>query len=216
MQNVMLTLKTEARENKKAANEALRNEGKIPAVFYGAKQETTPIAISAGDFLRVWNEAGESTIITLETANGKLDTLIHEVQFNPVTDEPVHADFYVVDKDKEIYVEVPLEFEGVAPAVKELGGILVKVMHELEVKTRPQDLPHNIVIDISVLKDMDSHISVKDITLPNGVVATANPDEIVAAVSAAREEEEAPATEVDMSSIEVEKKGKKEEEAAAE
>jgi len=212
----MLALKAQARENKKAINKKLRNEGYIPAVFYGAKNEAISIAVNAKDFMRIWKEAGESSMVILDTSKGKLSTLIHDIQFDPVTDEPRHADFYVVDKDKETEVTVPLLFEGVAPAVKELGGVLIKVMHEVEVRALPQNLPHDIKIDLSELADMESKILIKDLVLPEGVTATAQADEVVALVEAAREEEEAAAETVDMSSIEVEKKGKKEEEAASE
>jgi len=212
----MLALKAQARENKKTVNKKLRNEGYVPAVFYGAKNESTPIAINAKDFMRVWKEAGESSMVILDTPKGKLSTLIHDIQFDPVTNEPRHADFYVVDKDKETEVTVPLLFEGVAPAVKELGGVLIKVMHEIEVKALPQNLPHDIKADLSKLVDMESRLLIKDLVLSQGVTVTANADEVVALVETAREEEETSSEAVDMSSIEVEKKGKKEEEVPTE
>ena len=104
-------------------------------------------------------------------------------------------------------------------AVKDLGGTLIKVMHELEIESLPKDLPHEISVDISTLKDFSSVVHVKDITLPTGVVFVSSPSEIVASVAEPRKiEEEVVAAPVDLSTIEVEKKGKevKEGEAGAE
>ena len=186
----------------------------VPAVYYGNKEKSTPIAIDAISFKKVWKKAGESSIITIKTDKGEIDSLLYEVQVDPVTGEPIHADFYAVDKDTEIYANVPLEFTGVSPAVKDLGGTLIKVLHEMEVRSLPKDLPHSIQVDISSLDTLESRISVKDLTLPRGVSTTENQNEIVAAIAAAREEEEEPIVPIDLSSIEVEKKGKKEEEGA--
>jgi len=208
----MLTLKAESREV--TGNlETLRAAGKVPAVFYGSKEKnTTAIAVENGEFVKVFREAGESAVITLDTPAGKKGVLVHEVQVDPVTSKTIHIDFYVVDQTKEVEVAIPIEFVGVAPAVKELGGVLVKVMHELEIKALPQDLPAHIEVDISKLTDFGSSVAVKDITLPKGVTATANPDDAIVNTSEAKEEEieEVPA-EVDMDAIEVEQKGKKEE-----
>jgi len=142
------------------------------------------------------------------------DVLIHEVQYHPIKGQPIHVDFYVVQKDKKIEVDVPLVFEGVAPAVKELGGNLVKVMHELPIEVLPKDLPHDIKVDVSGLATFESQILVKDIKLPSGVTVLAELEEVVVSISKAGEEvvvEEAP---IDLSQIEVEKKGKQEEEGS--
>ena len=92
--------------------------------------------------------------------------------------------------------------------MKDLGGTLVKVMHELEIEAMPKDLPKNISIDIASLVNFESQILAKDIKLPGGVTLTVGAEEVIAAVSEAKEEEEAPAAPVDLSTIEVEKKGK--------
>jgi len=208
----MLSLKSQARDSKMKPA-FLRKQGLIPAVFYGPKAKTTSIAIIQKDFRKVWREAGESSIVTLETAMGKLSTLIHDVQFDPVKSDPVHADFYVIEEGKEVEVHVPIEFTGVAPAVKELGAMLIKVLHEVNIKAMPKDLPHNLTVDVSLLTTLESQILVKDISLPKGVTLITHPDEVVVSVAAARKvEEEEVIQPVDLSAIEVEKKGKKEEE----
>ncbi len=203
----MLTL-----EAKKREKGAVVPEGQMVAVFYGKTTPSTPVTISLSDFKKVWEEAGESTVVTIASDEGNHDALIHDVQFDVVTGEPVHVDFYVFEKGKKIEVEIPIEFTGKSAAVADLGGILVKVMHELPIEAAPKDLPHEIVVDISTLATFDDVIAAKDITLPDGVVLAVDGEEIIASVSEPKEEEEEETEEIDLSSIEVEKKGKQEEE----
>lgn len=211
----MLTLKAEIRDLSTKA-ERLRVAGKLPAVFYGKKEASTPISIKKTDFLKVWKEAGESTVVTLNTPEGEKESLIQEVDLDPVSGAPRHADFYVFEKGHKVEVALPVEFAGVSPAVKDLGGILVKVLHEVKIEAMPKDLPHNIEIDISSLAQFGDQILAKDIPLPHGVELKEKPEEVVATVSAPREEKEEEVAPVDLSSIEVEKKGKVEEEGAVE
>jgi large subunit ribosomal protein L25 len=212
----MTKLKVEMRD-KSVKLDLLRKEGRLPAVFYGKKEASTPISVSKIDFLKAWKEAGESTVINLETPNGVVESLIHDVDFDPVTGNPRHADFYVFEKGHKVKIDIQLEFVGVSPAVKDLGGVLVKVMHEVKVEAMPKDLPHNIEVDISSLTSFDSQILAKDLSLPNGVELIENGEEVVALVSAPREEKEEESKPIDLSAIEVEKKGKEEtEEAPAE
>lgn len=195
--------------------DVLRKGGEIPAVFYGAGKDTTSISIPTVEFKKIWRDAGESSAIKVEMLEGNIDVLIHEVQVDPITSEPLHADFLVIDMKKKIRVNVPLEFEGISLAVKSGIGNLVKVMHELEIEALPADLPHNLVVDISKLVTLDDQIFVSDVKLPAGVVAISEPTEVVASVVEQVEEKEEVAEAVDLSAIEVEKKGKKEEEASA-
>ncbi len=183
----------------------------MPAVYYGKKQVSTPVSVSAVEFLKVLKKAGESSVVRLKTKEGTLDCLIYAVDRDPLSDAPRHADFYVFEKGQKIKVKIPLEFTGVSPAVKDLGGVLVKVLREVEIESAPKDLPHNLIVDISKLVTFENQVLAKDIILPEGVLLIAKPDEVVASVYEPKEEvvEEAP---VDLSAIEVEKKGKKEEE----
>ncbi|MEX1027140.1 MAG: 50S ribosomal protein L25 [Candidatus Paceibacterota bacterium] len=209
----MITLTTQERDTAKNPD-AVRAEGLMPAVYYGKKEPATPIAINKAEFLRAWRDAGESTVVSLQnTADGDtIDTLIHDVQLDPVSDMPIHADFYVFERGKPIEVNVELEFVGESPAVKELGGMLVKVIHELAISALPKDLPNHIDVDVSSLVDFESHIVAGDITLPEGVALAIEPDEVVALVNEPREEEpEEPAEERSLDDIEVEGKGKEEE-----
>lgn len=196
---------------KKAKN--LRKGGLLPAVVYGRSQESTPIAVDHKAFEKVFRAAGESSVITLTGLGGDLEVLIHDVAVHPVSSTPLHADFYAIEKGQTVTVSVPLEFEGVSPAVKELGGILVKVMHELEMEVLPKDLPHAIAVDISKLTTLDSQIKVKDLQLPASASLSVSDDEVVAMIDVAREEtEEAAPMDISQIGVSVEK-GKKEEDA---
>jgi len=207
----MFIIKAEKRDlNTKLG--VLRKSGKVPAVFYGAGKKSTSISISNIEFKKIWREAGESSAVKVSTPSGDIDVLIHEVQLDPVTDEPIHVDFLAIDMKKKIRVKVPLVFEGISNAVKNGIGNLVKVLHEIEIEALPSDLPHNLVADISQLETLENNIIVSDIKLPAGVVAVTSGGEIVASIIAQVEEKEEVVAPVDLSAIEVEKKGKKEEE----
>jgi large subunit ribosomal protein L25 len=149
----------------------------------------------------------------------EIQALIHEIDFDPVTDVVRHADFYAIEKGQKVKVNVPVEFVGVAPAVKDLHGTLVKVRHDIEVEAEPINLPQKIEIDISALIDFSSTVTAGSAKLPAGVVLVTGADEVVASVYETKEEVEVVAP-VDLSTIEVEKKGKEvkegEEGAAAE
>lgn len=138
--------------------------------------------------------------------------MIQDVQYHPVKSHVIHADFLVIEKGQKVHVKTPIEFTGESAAVK-AGGVLVKVMHELSIEGEPTAIPHEFIVDLSALTDNDSVIHVSDIKLPAGVeLYHINPEDVIASISVAQEEVEiAP---VDLSAIEVEKKGKKEDEEA--
>jgi large subunit ribosomal protein L25 len=195
----------------------LRKTGSLPGVFYGKKEQSTPVLVAMSDFVKVWRQAGESEVVVLTAKeSGKtVNALIHEVSVNPLTGVPLHVDFYVFEKGKKLEVDVPLEFIGVSPAVKDLGGNLIKVLHEIKLLSTPESIPHAIEVDIASLVDLDSVILAKDINLPNGVELIEEEDTVVASVSGPKgEEKEEESATIDLSSIEVEKKGKKEEEVS--
>ena len=187
-------------------------EGFIPAVFYGSKTKSTPVFINAIDFDKVLATAGESTTISLVTAEGNETALIQDVYRDPVKNHPRHVDFYILEKGQKVHVKVPVTFVGESNAVK-AGGVLVKVLHEFSVEAESANLPHDIAVDVSALENKDSVIHVRDIILPKGVTLYhMSEDEVIASIAEAKEMEEAPVVAPDLSAIEVEKKGKKEEE----
>ncbi|MDO8517805.1 MAG: 50S ribosomal protein L25 [bacterium] len=190
---------------------AFRKAGLLPAVVYGRSQESTPITVPHKAFEKVFHAAGESSVITLTGIDADLEVLIHEVSVHPVSGTPIHADFYAIEKGQTVTVSVPLEFDGVSLAVREMGGILVKVMHELEMEVLPKDLPHAIAVDISKLVALDSQIKVSDLQLPASAKLNVSGDEIVAMIDVAKEEvEEVSPMDISQIGVSVEK-GKKEE-----
>ncbi len=195
------------------APKELKKDGFIPAVFYGAKTPSTSIFISSADFLKVFGQSGEMSTISLKTEAGVKNVLVQDIQRDPVKSYVTHVDFYVVEKGQKVHVAIPLNFIGEAPATK-TGGVLVKVAHELMVEGESHNLPHTIDIDVSSLITSTSVITVKDITLPKGAAFYhVSDDEVLASISAQSEENLDEVVEVDLSAIEVMKKGKKEEEA---
>jgi large subunit ribosomal protein L25 len=146
--------------------------------------------------------------VTLVGVGEEKDALIHDVERDPVTGAVRHVDFYVLEKGKKVEVEVPLTFVGISPAVKDMGGTLVKVMHKLAIEALPKDLPRAIEVDIAALVTFESKIHVKDLVLPSGVEAKTNSEEVVALVAEYKEEVEETIAPIDLSAIEVEKKGK--------
>jgi large subunit ribosomal protein L25 len=182
----MLTIETKPRAAGVPAAD-IRTTGNIPAVFYGPKEPATSITISLKDFTKVWKQAGESTIINLGGSTSAKEALIHEVSVHPLTGEAMHVDFYVFDKTKKLTATVPLHFIGVSPAEK-AGANLIKVMHEIEMEVLPNELPSHIDVDISVLTDIDMHITISDLKLPASAEPTLSPDEIIITAAEAKEE----------------------------
>ncbi len=211
----MLSLTAERRDLK-VSPENIRKTGKVPAVFYGPKEASTAIALDAKEFGKVFKKAGQSSVVILKDGADEHEVLIHDIDKHPLTGELRHADFYVIEKGKKIEVSVPLSFIGTAPAVKDKGGILVKVHREIEIEAAPRDLPHELTIDISKLVEFTDVIHASEIPLPKGVELKINPDEVVASIAEPKEEvEEAPAA-IDMASIEVsDAKGKEVKEGEA-
>jgi large subunit ribosomal protein L25 len=190
-----------------------RTEGVLPAVVYGPKQEAIAISIPLRAFEKALQVAGESSVISLEGVTpSPLNVLIHELTVHPVKNTPTHVDFYAIAKGAKVEVHVPIVFVGEAPAIKG-GASLVKVLHEIEIKADAMHLPHDIQVDISALVNVGDKIHVSDIIMPAGVEFITHGEEVIAlAQEVVEEKEEAPAA-VDMSAIEVEKKGKDEEAA---
>lgn len=191
--------------------------GKMKAVVYGPKFPSTPIAVDAKEFFKLFKDAGESSIITLKGLDKDQDVLIHDVQKDHIKGTIVHADLYVIEKGKKVQVHVPLVFAGVSAAVKTGGANLVKVLHEIEIEAAAKDLPHELTVDLEKLVELEDQILVSDVVLPAGVTLISHGDEVVAIAAKPVEEVEEESTPIDMDAIGVsDQKGKKEEEEAAE
>jgi len=182
----------------------------MPAVVYGPKQDATSISLSLPEFKKVLRDAGESSVIELTGLGSPMQVLIHDVDVDPVTSTPRHADLYAIEKGAKVEVAVPLSFIGESPAVK-AGANLVKVMHELEIEADPANLPHEIEVNIETLAAEGDQIHVSDLKIPAGVTVKVEAEEVVALIQAVEVEAEEETAAPDMDAIEVEKKGKEEE-----
>ena len=175
---------------------ALRRAGFLPAVIYGEKVPSQPVSVPYADFMKVFREAGESTIFKLKIDGKKEhDVLIYDIKFDPLKGVPQHVDFYAVPEHRAIRHKVPFEFAGEAPAVKNFGGILIKVMHEIEVEALPKDLPHAIEVDLSSLSDLEAKLHVRELVAPKGVEFHGRMDDVVVLIETPRSEEELKAIE---------------------
>jgi len=196
---------------------ALRKEGLLPAVLYGPGIENKPLQIELKEFEKTYKESGENTLINLEvTQDKKYLVLIHNVKNDPLTGSPLHADLYQPALDKRTEAEIPIILEGEAPAVKTLGGTLIKNIAEIKVKALPQKLPKEFRVDINNLKTFEDHILIKNLKAFADVEILREPNEIVVQVMPPEKIEEELAKPIEEKVEEVEKIEKKEKPAVAE
>lgn len=186
----MLELKASRRNIVGKQVKTLRQKGALPVVLYGFGVLTESLSVSYKDFEKAWKEAGESALLILNVEGDTHNVLIHDSTTDPLKGTFLHADFYAVRMDQVIRTKVPLEFIGESPAVKNDGGILVKVAHEVEVEALPKDLPRALQADISKLASLEARLTVKNILLPEGVKINADENEVIAVVERPRSEEE--------------------------
>ncbi|MFA6042327.1 MAG: 50S ribosomal protein L25 [Patescibacteria group bacterium] len=186
-----LSLTAIPRTASKGERTRVRKEDHIPAVVYGHGIASQTIAVPRSDFEKVFREAGESTLVTLSLQGGApVQTLIQDVHRHPTLGTIQHVDFYQVRMNEKISNDVPLVFTGESPAVKALGGILVKNIDTLKITCLPADLPSELTVDIRRLENFESRITVADIPLPKGVTLETKAEEIIAVVEAPRTEDE--------------------------
>lgn len=192
---------------------SLRREGFVPAELYGHGLKNVHLSVVAKEFNKVLKEAGTSTVVTLVLNTQKHSALIHDVVRNYLTNEVEHIDFYEVRMDEKITARVPLEFIGEAPAIKAHGAVVNKAMSEIEVEALPQNLPHSLTIDLSVLTDLNQSIYVRDITVPKGVEVLVDAETAIATATPPAPEEVVEAAAVDVADVKVETEEKKAERA---
>lgn len=217
------TIKASARDIKKNSNKLIRKSGGIPAVLYGHKIKNLNLSVNSKEFGLIYKTAGESTILNLSVEGEKAprNVLVYDVSLHPVESFISHIDFYEVKMDEKIKTRVPLIFEGESSAVKAEGGVLIKNIYEIEVEALPQNLPHEIKVDISKLATFHDTITLADLLIPDGVKMHGDPKEIIAKVAPPRTESEIAAlseevvAKVDDVKVEGEEKRKEKEAVAA-
>lgn len=216
----MITLQATKREKEELV-QTLRSKGIVPAVMYGPERESLMLSVDGKTFDHVFGEAGETTLVELNWDKEKAPVFVIDVQRDPLSNRPMHVDFYQPILNKPIEVDIPLIFEGEAPAVKDLGGTFIRNMNEVTVRALPQDIPHEITVDISGLATFDDIITIGDLKLGERVqiAQDQDPEEVIAQVMPAEDVEAELAVPVEEKVDEVQKseeKGKKEEEGEEE
>ena len=186
-------LKAEPREaTGRSAARKLKARGIVPAIVYGGKNEPQPLQVSARDINAMLKHAsGENILVELEITGEKSNrtALVQEIQHSPVGGAVLHIDFHAISMDEKIQADVPLEPLGVPNGVKNFGGLLEQSLRSLAVECLPRDLPDRLTVDVSALNIGDA-IHVRDIQLPTGVTAKAQPELTAFSVLAPSVEEE--------------------------
>ena len=147
-----ITIKGSKRESVgKVATKALRNADKVPCVLYGGDN---PLHFSANelDFSKLVYTPNAHTVVLDINGDQKINAILQDIQFHPVSDKILHADFYQLSEDKEVNMEIPVVIEGSAPGVLLEGGTLEISKRKLKVRALPKNLPDFINVDISSLK----------------------------------------------------------------
>ena len=207
----MLSLKADTRKER---GKKARIQGAVLAVLYGPKAKPLSLSVDKKEFEKVFGAAGESSLVSLDLGTDKTPVLIREVQRHPLSGDPIHADFYQPRLDQKIKIMVPLVLEGEAPAQKDLEGTLIQNIHEVEVEALPQELPHEIQVNVAKLATFEDYILVKDLQVASGVQILHDKEAIVAQVVPAEkvEEELAKPVEENVQDVKVVKEEKKEKE----
>ena len=155
----------------KSVTRKMRANGQVPAVVYGTDQETIPLTLNAHDTLHLFeNISVDNTIINLDIdgLEEPLETLVREIQMHPYRHDILHVDFLAIQRGVAIEVEIPVHFTGQSIGVRDNGGVLDVILHDLRVRCVPADIPEEIVVDITEL-DVGDSIHVEDIEAPEGV-----------------------------------------------
>jgi len=184
----------------------------VKGVLYGPEiKESKSVWVMAKEFKKVFKEAGGSTLVDFKLEGDKEEHLVlfHEIQYDSLTNDLRHIDFYKVKMGEKIDTTIELEFVGEAPAVKELGGILIKGQDSLDVRCFPRHLVSEIEVDLAELKTIDDCIYVRDLKIPAEIEIIGSLDTSVASVAKARTAEELESldekVEMDVDQVEVEK-----------
>lgn len=186
-----MKLKVNTREKLGRQAKKLRREGIVPAELFGRGFDNIHIAVDEKEFIKLYREAGQNTIIDLEVEgeDKNIPALIYDVQIHPIKRKPLAIDFYRIREDEKIETQIPIEYIGEAPIEKE-DFIVVKVLDEIKIESLPREIPQKITVDLSGLEDENDIIHVKDLDIPEGVDLQTDLDRVVVSITEKEEEEE--------------------------
>jgi len=197
MADIVLNVEVRERTGTGGAREA-RRSGLVPGILYGGDKDPVAIAVRSNEFRKaLYTGKLLGHLVTLKYGAETQPVIAKAVDMHPVTDEPWHFDLYRVDAHQQIKIEVPVHFQNQdeAPGLKR-GGNLNVALHSLTVSCAADEIPEEIVFDLTGL-DIGATIRVGDLKLPANVEAAVDADAVVASIAGAmaEESEEAPATE---------------------
>lgn len=172
-------LKVEPRKVTGKKVKKLRHEGILPASVYGKAMKSISVQLPLKDFIGVYRQVHETGLVDLALNGDVLPVLIHNVQIDPRTQGPVHADFFKVNLKEKITARVPVVATGEAKAVVDKIGLLEQPISELEVEALPTDLPEKIEVNVENLALVDEQIMVSDIKAPEGVTVLTEPSQVI-------------------------------------
>ena len=189
------SLNAEPREGvRKGANRKLRATGRVPAILYGKDQEPMLLSVNAREALHLFQQISvENTIIELKVTGdkSKIQALVREVQVAALRPALLHIDFYKIQAGVKLEVEIPIELVGIPNGVRNDGGVLEQVIHEVPVRCLPDQIPESIQIDVTHLELQDSlHIS--DLKVAEGVEILMDAERTLCVVQLPRVIEEVP------------------------
>lgn len=194
------TLNAKEREVTGRKVKRLRREGIVPANIYGTGFKSLSIQVNRKEFQKLFEEVGETAVIDLKTEKETYPVLIHNLQRDPISFDPVHIEFLKVDLKKKVTANIPLEIVGESPAVKQGLGTLVSYVDEVEVEALPGDLVEKIEVDVSGLLEAEQGLAIKDLKYDKDKLDITNdPETIVVKIELQKEEvvEVAPAAPVE-------------------
>jgi large subunit ribosomal protein L25 len=168
----------------------LRKEGLIPCQIYGKGVDPISVQVPVRALRKALREAGNTNLIYLAVENQMaVATLAKDVQYTPLRGDVLHVDFHAVDLNQTVTVSVPVHLIGTSELTKQ-GGVLMQGLNSLDIETKPQNLPESIEVDISIITDFNTAISVADLDLPEDWIIHSNEDSMLATIQPPREEEE--------------------------
>jgi len=163
----ILQIQKRTTEGKKV--KTLRNQGITPIHLYGSEFDSASMQVKMSELIDILNLAGFSSPITLNDGKNDIIAFAREVQRHPLTEQILHVDFQIVGKDDQVEVEVPINLIGESPAVKNLGGVLIKLMETIRVSSKVDTVPQSLELDISVIESLEQSILVGEIEIAEGV-----------------------------------------------
>ena len=163
----ILQIQKRTTEGKKV--KTLRNQGITPIHLYGSEFDSASMQVKMSELINILDLAGFSSPITLNDGKNDIIAFAREVQRHPLTEQILHVDFQIVGKDDQVEVEVPINLIGESPAVKNLGGVLIKLMETIRVSSKVGSVPKSLELDISVIESLEQSILVGEIEIAEGV-----------------------------------------------